>query len=357
MSQLERDSIKRIVERARYGLQGLLKAAVASQEIRRTPSRSRSSVALNNEQMDGHRHPAEITTKKGITNERKQRRPNMDIGIHYAGDTDIDHKELVRSMNGVEVERTLLLEESFRRTLRFYVEGSFSHDDQRTTLTIQQAAQRCPLVFASLFHMPVSDLGLHIGGSTSPTEDQDQAHDMTDSELYSEIKVPIPSGPNDPFVKELRGAYREEYSRPHVTTPGKYAPHWYKKVSFFHGGTKQRYTLSVGDYVEYRSQGIGQVLGFFTHELIPRERRVFVHLQPLSHLSRDDSILLLPQFKPQHQTQLVVGLTGISYRKKYVLNTAKSQRHSPELSAQQNEDGTDELDVTLTYCTWNVEFF
>jgi hypothetical protein len=62
---------------------------------------------------------------------------------------------MVLQTNGKEVERPLLLEESFRRTLRLYLEGAYSHEEMATTDTIKKAAEQCPLVFVKLFHLPL----------------------------------------------------------------------------------------------------------------------------------------------------------------------------------------------------------
>ncbi|KAJ6185889.1 hypothetical protein N7519_007190 [Penicillium mononematosum] len=381
MSQKDRESIKKTVERARSGLQGLLEAAaLASQEIRRSRSRSQS-IFLGAEGTPDRQTPAPSTNKKGTSFREMQRRPNMHIGIHYADDAELfgvpmnnntlpgegkhhDHKELVLTMNGTEVERTLLLEESFRRTLRFYLEGAYLNEDQVTTQTIQDAAMECPLVFRSLFHIDLPQAGHGHHDSKS------SGINRLLPEGYSALKLLLPCSGSTipgftipsylsavrvrhPFVDSLRGAYRDEYNKPYVSDPGKYVPRWYKKTSFYHKPTKKRHTLSIGDFLQYRQQQIGLVLGFFTHELIPGETRVFVYLQPLSPTSRLDPILLLPELHLQ-PTYIVVGLPGVSTRKDYVLKTTK---RNTQQSTTRGIGDDDESDIKFTHCIWEVEFF
>ncbi|KAJ5855191.1 hypothetical protein N7534_007734 [Penicillium rubens] len=382
MSQKDRESIKKTVERARSGLQGLLEAAaVASQEIRRSRSRSQS-VFPGAEGTPDRQTSAPNTNKKGTSFREMQRRPNMHIGVHYADDAELfgvpmnnntlpgegkhhDHKELVLTMNGTEVERTLLLEESFRRTLRFYVEGAYSNEDLVTTQKIQEAASECPQVFRSLFHIDLQQAGQGQHDSDS------SGVNRCAPEGYSAIKLLLPCsgttipgftirshlatvGVRHPFVDSLRGAYGDEYNMPHVSDPGKYVPRWYKKTSFHYRPTKKRHTLSIGDFLQYRQQQIGLVIGFFTHELIPGETRVFVYLQALSRTGRLDPILLLPELQLQQQTYIVVGLPGVSCRKDYVLKTTK--RNTQQSTSRSTKDD-DESDIRLTHCTWEVEFF
>jgi hypothetical protein len=133
----------------------------------------------------------------------------------------------------------LLLEESFRRILRRYLEGVYAQEDASTTAIVQQAAQKCPTVFATLFNLPLVDRGL------------DNQVSILKTELFQDIRLWEPCSPtsskqfnvptriydlpvNHSFLQLLRSAYTREYQFENVSSPGQRPIHWYNKISFFH---------------------------------------------------------------------------------------------------------------------------
>jgi hypothetical protein len=63
-------------------------------------------------------------------------------------------KELATRSNGREIERTLMFEISFRRTLRLYFEGTYL-EDMAIISIVRRAAEKCPSIFASIFNIPL----------------------------------------------------------------------------------------------------------------------------------------------------------------------------------------------------------
>ncbi|KAI2725214.1 hypothetical protein CBS147354_5167 [Penicillium roqueforti] len=153
-------------------------------------------------------------------------------------------QDRVTRCNGREIERTLLLEESSRRTLGIYLEGAFAAEDAPTTAMIQQAAKKCPSVFADLYNNPLVDRMEKENIRPSNMRKFAEAalhHDIrmwvsrtsnsvTEIELRTRLcDLPI----SYPFLQKLRHAYAEEYQIENLSSPGSYPIHWYDKASFY----------------------------------------------------------------------------------------------------------------------------
>lgn len=142
--------------------------------------------------------------------------------------------------NGREIERTLLLDESFRRTLRMYLEGAYTRDDNPTSQLIQQLAAICPRLFSVFLNLPLI--------RRAPDQPLEFAYTLGGSSVsaYVEIKTFRPCVPSDiipkvklssvavdhEFLRLLRAGYCD-YDIVTVTDPGSFALKCFGQVSFF----------------------------------------------------------------------------------------------------------------------------
>lgn len=135
-------------------------------------------------------------------------------------------KSLVAKSNGRGVERTLLQEECFRRTLRLYLEAAYEHDDPGATRVIQQAADEYPTVFSNLFNLAFVG-----NNSESNMLGYERAISLfLDIKLCSKCTTKIlwqlnialqlsKMSINHCFIQLLRQAYGKEYNMPNFSLP------------------------------------------------------------------------------------------------------------------------------------------
>jgi hypothetical protein len=151
-------------------------------------------------------------------------------------------KQRIRRSNSRDVEKILLLEETFRRTLQLYLNGSYP-EDRDTSERIQLLYRVCPSVFNSLV--------FHSSPSNSDDFDEVEADiSIHNIHLYHSILLWKPFtrktaesrfgfGMNlsklnvmHPFLSQLRTAFASDYNESSATELGHYAIKWYFKVTF-----------------------------------------------------------------------------------------------------------------------------
>jgi hypothetical protein len=114
---------------------------------------------------------------------------------------------------------------------------------------------------------------------------------------------------------------------------------------------RQRSTISESDYVQYRDNKKGKVLGIFAHISLQGIQRVFFYIcpfhdEPLS----DDRVLNLPRLRLNNGERIIVGLPGIVNKRLYLLGVGGT----PLLQSGREIDMHEE---TLIHCSWEVSFF
>ena len=175
------------------------------------------------------------------------------------------YKNHVQRTNKREVEKTLLQQESFRRTLILLLDGAFAGDEPKLSSDIQIMYAQCPLVFQKYLHTSASEeLGSQENESqenesqeNESQEDESQEnetdhdggieptkkyHDVRLWKLISskeiekrfQLSVRLHKLPvDDPLGAHVRHAYNIDYQEPYVTHLTTFATKWYQKASFF----------------------------------------------------------------------------------------------------------------------------
>ena len=143
------------------------------------------------------------------------------------------YKKLVERTNKRDVEKTLLQQETLRRTIQFFIDGSYHDSFPLLSQYISDVYGVCPQVFDN-----------YIGKAESrpdgiDNEDENQENGILATEFHSKIhlwkpinstevgkrfRVPVRLGNLDilhPFLNRLRQAYQQDYGIHHVSNPGK----------------------------------------------------------------------------------------------------------------------------------------
>ena len=144
------------------------------------------------------------------------------------------YKNHVQRTNKREVEKTLLQQESFRRTLILLLDGAFADDEPKLSSDIQFMYAQCPLVFQKYLHTSMPE---ELGSQENEGQENETDHDggIEPTKKYHDIrlwkfisskeiekrfqlsvrlhKLPV----NDPLGAHVRHAYNIDYQEPYVT--------------------------------------------------------------------------------------------------------------------------------------------
>ena len=145
--------------------------------------------------------------------------------------------------NKHNIEKVLLQQESFRRTLLLLLDGAFARDESALSEALQALYQRCPLVFQDY-------LGLSYPEPEESSDESDATEEFASTQGHTNIRpwrqisakeicrrfnitVRLSNvGLMHPFCIMLRHAYDSDYKRPHVLDLGAKAMQWWQKVTF-----------------------------------------------------------------------------------------------------------------------------
>ena len=162
--------LKQIIVDARTGIQKLAEAAARSVYSARPTTRANSLISRHGSPALSVMSAAQPTSKKGQQIRSFKNRPNMHVGLHYVDcakeyaipnnnnvligeDKHRDYKRLVLRTNKRDVEKTLLLQESYRRSLQLAIEGSFSETEPALSKELERLYSWCPNVFKDLLQL------------------------------------------------------------------------------------------------------------------------------------------------------------------------------------------------------------
>ncbi|OJD23459.1 hypothetical protein ACJ73_05183 [Blastomyces percursus] len=300
----------------------------------------------------------------------------MHIGLHYveqikeyavsnncnvlAGeDKHRDYKNLVQRTNHRDVEKTLLLQESFRRTLQLVLGGSFHSSDLRLTQKIQELYTVCPALFNNLLRM-----------------DQEEADEDDDSPNYSVKLEPTKYHMNPkifgrlssskmsekvgiqftnlsklellhPFLNKLRESYDADWNKPSVLEPGHRPILFYNKLTFSIRDRVRRISLMEGDIIQYRGAELGRITTIFIHEM-GGIKRIFFTLIPLHHVMHD-RLLNLPILQENSDNYTIVGLPAVQKAALHDIPILDSAENGGHLVYEPRA-------TRYLHCTWDVSF-
>lgn len=134
-------------------------------------SYSANSAGLNLQHMCRNGHLFEITLSEAILIQMDKKRPNIHIGLHYvaqaaeyatpnncnvsAGESlHKSFKRFVVRANHVNVEKPLLFQESFYRTIQLLIEGAYRASEPALTRLNDDFFSKCPITFEALLNRP-----------------------------------------------------------------------------------------------------------------------------------------------------------------------------------------------------------
>ena len=145
------------------------------------------------------------------------------------------------------MEKVLLRQESFRRTLLLLIEGVFAEEEPDLSAKILAMYHRCPLVFQNYLQ-----LAEHIPDETDDLDDLDETEALemvsmdshrdirprsllTEKDILKNFQIPLRLSKLDimhPFAKQLRCAYKDDYHRPNILNLGTDPARWCQKITF-----------------------------------------------------------------------------------------------------------------------------
>nr|KMM66395.1 hypothetical protein CPAG_02734 [Coccidioides posadasii RMSCC 3488] len=396
-AQFTSAGLREIITTARQDLQSLIDAAASAVETThpagtRAGSRAASitsarpsPVPIELPALDSYAKETGVPIAENFDSKKKTKairsfknRPNMHVGIHYPAqaneyaipnncnvligeDKHREYKKLVQRTNKRDVEKVLLMQESFRRTLLLLLEEAFADSEPSLTQYISNLYEHCPTLFADLlrlntdlhedeFEAPDAE-GKDIAGEYSPNLWAQQSA----GKMVSVLGIPnarLSVLPNlHPFLQKLRYAYKEDWDKPSVVEPGSTAIRFYKNITFSLGD--QRIKLMVDDLIEYThgtSSAIGQITSIFIHELHTTQR-VFFSVIPALEMMRD-RVLDLPivQVDLGGNNYTIIGLPAIEKPSLYAVPISEALDASGNLVFSGRDSGT------FLLCTWDVSF-
>lgn len=152
------------------------------------------------------------------------------------------YKRLVQRTNKRDVEKFLLQQESFRRTLLLLIEGAFAENEPDLSARILDMYYRCPLIFKHYLQLSDPEPDDH-DDETEPEElislnsfrNIRPWSFMTSREVQQRFQIPLRLSklPTEhSFLKLLRDAYEIDYDRQHILNLGTNPTKWCRKVSF-----------------------------------------------------------------------------------------------------------------------------
>lgn len=295
-------------------------------------------------------------------------RPNMHIGLHYLDqikeyalanncnvlsgeDKHRDYKLLVYRTNHKDVEKFLLQQESYRKTIELSLYGAFSEEQPELTETLHALYAECPSVFNNLLRLdavlPNNDLA-----EAPPSYKSLNVWSVLPSHIVvGQLNIPSPKlatiGNMHPFIKMLRKAYEIDWCKPSVLEPGPRPIQFYRKVSFVFDNQSHRTTIMQGDIVPYRSNKLGQVQAIFTH-ILRDVRRVFLCIVDTREIKKDP-LLALPILQLSSEPYIVVGLPAVKPSQYIIPVNINSNNNALQLRPAAGA-------INFIQCQWDISF-
>lgn len=357
--QCTQEELAKVIIDARRNLQRLTDATLMAMAPARNASRATSVVSTRASpapSMVGARASPALTgmsnrlvardqadmTKRALSTRAMKDRPNMHIGIHYVEqakeyaipyncnvligeDKHREYKKLVQRTNKRDVEKVLLVQESFKRTLVLLLEGSFADVEPRLTSKLQELQKKCPMLFDNYLRLypeclddntdaqAIDRTNIQLIGDYSPNlwarqpvREKIPSLGITNARLSA---LPI----SDPFLKKLRHAYEKDWNKPHVLEPGSTPIQFFKNITVTLPGESHRTTLMDGDLIELErvsAYSFGKIIGIFVHVLRGRERAFFAVVS--AREVAKDNILDLPIIQVQAGNGYdIIGLPAV----------------------------------------------
>jgi hypothetical protein len=161
------------------------------------------------------------------------------------------YKQLVQRTNKRDVEKVLLRQESFRRTLLLLVEGVFTEEEPDISTKILDMYHHCPLIFNDYLRLSdyvPDDLDddlddLDSDNETVPREFASMGccrnigarSFITGKDIQQKFQIPLRLSDlpiMHSFAQLLRNAYEIDYGRPNILNLGTTPTKWCQKLSF-----------------------------------------------------------------------------------------------------------------------------
>ena len=149
--------------------------------------------------------------------------------------------------NKRDVEKVLLRQESFRRTLLLLIEGVFNEEEPDISTKILDMYHHCPLVFNDYLrlsdYVPDDPDDPDLDNETETREftsvgccrNIETRSFMTGKDIQQKFQIPLRLSKLPiihPFAQLLRYAYELDYDRPNILNLGTTPTKWCQKLSF-----------------------------------------------------------------------------------------------------------------------------
>ncbi|ROW07924.1 hypothetical protein VMCG_03429 [Cytospora schulzeri] len=371
VSKADRENTQQIVYEARKMFNQLSMVAAASMAGSKgpTPAQSRvASPALTERPLDtivvGH-HEVTGTSSGAMQFLNNTLRPNIHVGVHWRAFADEYglpvnlnvltgedlhrlFKTLVYGTNYTNIEKVMLMKVNVQETIRFVLRNAFQHSDPDLTVKLTDLYQKCPDLFDQVLARAdrsaiKDDLGLDdfVVDVTDSADEQHRYPTAINAIPTTEYRATrhqinagqqLPSFPSDPYAEpefrhHVRLAFEKDYGKPpqHPSTFLRQRIQWSRKFGFTSkspAALDERFTFSVGDYIQYSRDGDDQLFGHVDHIFLLdhlRDRHIFVVLQPIRPSGRRDHVLGL-QVMDKIDEVVVIGITAVQPTKLYMLD-------------------------------------
>ncbi|KAI1485633.1 hypothetical protein F5X96DRAFT_674446 [Biscogniauxia mediterranea] len=287
-------------------------------------------------------------------------RPNIHIGIHYPAFAEEYalpvncntltgenlhryFKTRVYETNYSNVEKVLLMKLNFQETVRLVLRNAFLHDDPELTQEMMELYHKCPSLFSKVLSradrneletlLEDTDFELDVDQSANSTHVQPSAinrvppADARKSHHVANEGERLPSRTNTStqplFRRLLRLAYEHDYGKPsqYPSAFENKTIQWSRKFSFTDRATNDRFTFSMGDYVQFSRDGenrFGRVDHIFVLDNFD-DRHIFIILTPVRSTNARDALLDLEVMEEQNDDAIIVGVTAIAPVRLYMV--------------------------------------
>ncbi|OJD12911.1 hypothetical protein ACJ73_09277 [Blastomyces percursus] len=350
------DEVRNIVIGARQSLQCLLECAA---RITKPALGSRAASVTNS--VTGSiadtlplqdRADSDLIKEYGVAN---------NCNVLIGEDKHREYKQLVRNTNHRDVEKTLLVQESFRRTVQLVFQGSFDDSESRLTQKIRSISNFAPTVLTSLHCVndhPADDIDMDLAEVGEPLDSPKHSsinvtHRLPAKNRIDKLSIATANvsklGSVDPFLMKFRSAYEADWNKPFILEPGPRHLQFYKKATFSFRGDNRRTTVIEGDILEYRESKLGRITTIFTHALDgyntrSYRSRLFFSVTPVESIAHD-KLLDLPLLRNGTADYDVIGLPALNNSSLYVIPVRVGDVASDTLVYDPNETNF------LLFCT------
>ncbi|TRX98548.1 hypothetical protein FHL15_000622 [Xylaria flabelliformis] len=354
VSKVDRDNMASIIYRARFMFNQLSMFAAASVGDSAPESIAGSVV--------GTPVPEDIAESgRSLQYMNDTLRPNVHVGIHYPAFAEEYalpvncntltgenlhryFKTRVYETNYSNVEKVLLMKVNFQETVRLVLRNAFLHDDPVLTQEMLALYQACPSLFSKvlsradrneLIEQLETETDYEVGVDQSANESHVNPSAINRIPPGEVTKVAHPAnggyrlpsrgntGVDREFRRLLRLAYELDYCKRKLypTVFQNKTIQWSRKFGFTDKTTNDRYTFSMGDYVQYMRDGdyhFGRVDYIFVLDNF-EDRHIFVILTPIKSTNTRDRILDLEVMAEKRDESIIVGITAISPQRFYMV--------------------------------------